>query len=154
MHTSVQLLPVNFMVYNLLKFGKNKGKVDPRSVHYVTLMRDPTTESVGDTIDRLKDMYSIYTVDNKGNKHYESRMTSKYKILTAKETEEERNSRYERLGLEVVEDGTAAVASSAVDPVRVTTNGDTPIITAAGGPKMVVPAYDEVIEKALAKEGL
>lgn len=149
MHTSVTLLPVTFMVFNLLKFGKKKGEIDPRSVHYVKLMRDPTTETVGDTIERLKDMYSVYTTDKRGNKHYEERMSQRFKVLTQQETDAERQARYEKLGLEVQPDGSTI-------PQRVIGENNEPIITMvdAAGPQMVIPFPDPVMEAAIAAEGL
>lgn len=101
-----KLLPVTFTVYNLLQFGKNKGKVDPRSLHSVTLMRDPSQgETVGDTIKRLKLMYSSYHIEGTGRHQrvvIDEPMRQRFKLETAPETDEERLQRYERDGLEVI----------------------------------------------------
>lgn len=101
-----KLLPVTFVVYNTLAFGKNKGKVDPRSLHTVKLMRDPSKgETVADTIKRLKLMYSSYHVEGTG-KHQrvviDEPMRQRFKLEMAPETDEERIARYERDGLEVI----------------------------------------------------
>jgi tRNA(Ser,Leu) C12 N-acetylase TAN1 len=104
-HASTILVPVNFMIYNLLKFGKAKGQVDPRSVHYITLMRDPSCESIADTINRLTDMFSVVRYEGHGRhqrKIIEEKMTQRFKILSSIETDAERKARYERDGLEVI----------------------------------------------------
>jgi hypothetical protein len=90
-------------------------------------MRDPSQgETVGDTIKRLKLMYSSYHVEGTG-KHsrivIDEPMRQRFKIETAPETDEERKARYERDGLEVISvtDGVTtvqAVAEKSFDPVR------------------------------------
>ncbi len=141
---TTKLLPVTFVVYNTLAFGKNKGKVDPRSLHTVTLMRDPSQgETVGDTIKRLKLMYSSYHVEGTG-KHQrvviDEPMRQRFKIETAPETNEERIARYERDGLEVISvtDGITTVEAVA------DTNGD-PALIKLGDPE---------VEASLAEAGL
>ena len=120
-----KLLPVTFTIYNLHQFGKNKGKVDPRSLHSVTLMRDPSQgETVGDTIKRLKLMYSSYHVEGTGRHQrivIDEPMRQRFKLETAPETDQERIARYERDGLEVISvtDGVTtveAVQSAIVEP--------------------------------------
>ncbi len=139
-----KLLPVTFVVYNTLAFGKNKGKVDPRSLHTVTLMRDPSQgETVGATIKRLTLMYSSYHMEGTG-KHQrvviDEPMRQRFKIETAPETNEERIARYERDGLEVISvtDGTTTVEAVA------DTNGE-PALIKLGDPE---------VEASLAEAGL
>ena len=143
-HSSSKFLPVTFVVYNTLAFGKNKGKVDPRSLHSVTLMRDPSKgETVADTIKRLKLMYTSYHVEGTG-KHQrvviDEPMKQRFKLETAPETDEERIARYERDGLEVISvtDGVTTVEAVA------DTKGE-PLLIALG---------DEEVEVALATVGL
>ena len=71
------------------------------STAYAVLWRDPRTESIADTIERLRDMYSEITYEGK-RKVYLSRMTQRFKIETSEETDLERAARYKRDGLEVV----------------------------------------------------
>lgn len=87
---NAEFYPVTFRIYHLNAFGKNKGKVDPNSVHTVTLYRSVVvgnTESVGKVIERLKTMLGE---------------SSKFQLLAAKEADHERIARMERDNLEVV----------------------------------------------------
>lgn len=128
--TKSSLLPVRFAIFNLLKFGKRKGQVDERSYHTVELWRDPRKESVADTIKRLKLMYSITHVEGEGTKWertvIDEPMSQRFRILTAEESDAEREQRRIDNGLTVV-------------------NNEEPTL---------IEANDPVVEQALASAGL
>jgi hypothetical protein len=87
---NAEFYPVTFRIYHLNAYGKNKGKVDPDSVHTVTLYRSVVvgnTESVGKVIERLKAMLGE---------------SSKFQLVAAKEADHERAARMKRDDLEVV----------------------------------------------------
>jgi hypothetical protein len=80
--------PVQFRIYKKYTHGKNKGKVNPESVHTLTLVRYVNYVNTGKTLKRAKEMVqegTFVTLNNPGP-----------------ETDFEREARRERFGLEVV----------------------------------------------------
>ena len=92
---NAEYLPVNFRLYHNHTYGENKGKPNPATFVTLTLQRfvgcdmgDRRYETVGHTLDRLKDM-----LKDSG---------ARYQILTAQETDRERAAYRAKHNLEVV----------------------------------------------------
>lgn len=100
-----EYFPVKFRLFSIYNHGKNKGKVDPASIHELTLYRyidheNPSnTESVGFTLKAAKQMIEGTS----------SRITI---INPGPETEPERHARYKKNDLEVVVPKTPIISSA------------------------------------------
>lgn len=110
-----EYFPVQFRIYSTFTGGKKKGQPNPETFHTLTLMRlidynnHANTESVGQTLKRAKTM-----IDQAHTKI----------VLTnpGKETDWEREARYEKHGLEVV-------SSNEEAPSAALEAGDTTFVT-------------------------